>query len=144
MVRVIHASHRTGDSMRLIIPGEPIPKQRPRVTRNGAYTPAKTKNAEKEIQIMAQLETYAPIEGNVKMTVIAYFKIPKSKTVREKQLMREGKIRPTKRPDWDNIGKLVSDALNKITYNDDSQIVEAHVSKWYSDTPRTEIIVEGI
>ena len=29
-------------------------------------------------------------------------------------------ISPTKKPDWDNIGKIVSDALNKFAYKDDS------------------------
>ncbi len=53
--------------------------------------------------------------------------------------MLQGIIRPTKRPDWDNIGKIVSDALNELAYHDDSYIVDARVRKWYSDTPRVEV-----
>lgn len=38
------------------------------------------------------------------------------------------------KPDWDNIGKAVCDALNGIAYKDDSQVVSANVYKvWASD-----------
>ena len=37
--------------------------------------------------------------------------------------MLEWEIRPTKRPDLDNIAKAVLDALNGLAYQDDSQIV---------------------
>lgn len=53
--------------------------------------------------------------------------------------MLDGKIRPTKKPDWDNIGKIVTDALNKIAYRDDSQVVACRVEKWYGPIP--EVIV---
>ena len=49
-------------------------------------------------------------------------------------------IRPTRKPDFDNIGKVICDALNGIAYRDDAQIVDALVRKFYSDTPR--VIVE--
>ena len=49
-------------------------------------------------------------------------------------------IRPTRKPDFDNIGKIICDALNGIAYRDDAQIVDALVRKFYSDTPR--VIVE--
>lgn len=56
--------------------------------------------------------------------------------------MLTGEIRPTKKPDWDNIGKVVCDALNKIAYDDDSCIVDGAVHKWYSEEPR--VVVELI
>lgn len=31
--------------------------------------------------------------------------------------------------DWDNFGKLASDALNKLAYEDDKRIIDAHVHK---------------
>ena len=57
--------------------------------------------------------------------------------------MLSGFIRPTVKPDWDNIGKLVADALNGIAYDDDKCIVDAQVRKFYSDQPRTDIIIYG-
>lgn len=53
-------------------------------------------------------------------------------------------IRPTKKPDWDNIGKIVTDALNGVAYHDDAQIVDAQVRKFYSKDPRVEIIIQDI
>ena len=77
------------------------------------------------------------------MCVIAYIRIPKSATKVTKSKMLSGEIRPTVKPDWDNIGKLVADALNGVAYDDDKCIVDAQVKKIYSDHPRTDIILQG-
>ena len=53
-----------------------------------------------------------------------------------------GIIRPTKKPDLDNIAKAVLDSLNGIAYKDDSQIVSMVVSKKYSNRPRVEITLK--
>ena len=58
------------------------------------------------------------------------------------QKMRSGEIRPTVKPDFDNIGKLIADALNGVAYDDDKCIVDAQVRKFYSDNPRTEVILQ--
>lgn len=55
--------------------------------------------------------------------------------------MRAGAERPITKPDWDNVGKIVSDALNGIAYRDDSQIVDARVVKRYSDNPMVKVSV---
>ncbi len=45
-----------------------------------------------------------------------------------------------RRRDWDNWHKLTCDALSGIVYEDDSQILDAHVHKRYDATnPRIEI-----
>ena len=44
-----------------------------------------------------------------------------------------GNLNPTKKPDADNIGKVVLDALNGIAYEDDKQVIELRVSKQYSE-----------
>ena len=41
-----------------------------------------------------------------------------------------------KKPDWDNIGKIVSDALNKFAFKDDSQITDVRIFKKYAKTPK--------
>ena len=58
--------------------------------------------------------------------------------------MAANEILPCKAPDWDNIGKIVTDALNGLAYEDDKQIVDAHVIKLYSDQPRVEVELEEI
>lgn len=67
--------------------------------------------------------------------------IPKSTPKYKRPDMITGKTRPTVTPDWDNIGKLVCDALNGVAYDDDKVICEAAVYKKYSETPKTEITV---
>ena len=57
--------------------------------------------------------------------------------------MAKGEIRPTVKPDWDNIGKIISDALNGIAYKDDAQVVSCTVEKRYSNTPCVEVWLEG-
>ncbi len=58
--------------------------------------------------------------------------------------MLEGKIRPTKKPDIDNILKSVFDSLNQVAFYDDTQIIEIQASKYYSDISRIEIQIERV
>ena len=41
-------------------------------------------------------------------------------------------VRPTKKPDADNISKIVLDALNGLAYYDDNQVVTLHIDKCYA------------
>ena len=95
-------------------------KARPRMnTYTGrAYTPTKTKNYEYLVRqiFLYKYPNYKPIEGRVTMTIIAYFDIPKSTSKKREAEMLSGGISPTKKPDWDNIGKIISDALNKFAF----------------------------
>ena len=56
--------------------------------------------------------------------------------------MRDGLLRPTTKPDIDNVIKAVLDGLNGVAYADDSQVVALSASKCYSDDPRVVVIVE--
>lgn len=128
-------------TVKFTIYGKPFAKQRPRVMKTGfAFTPKETVNYETLIKHTYSSEfgtTY--LEGPLKMKVIAYFEIPKSTPKKNIPLMVDGSIRHTKKPDWDNLGKIVSDALNGVAYHDDSYIVDANVTKFYSVQPRVEI-----
>lgn len=132
--------------IKLVIPGTPMAKQRPRVLKNGiTYTPKQTVNYEtfvKQLYIMEHQQKR--IEGPIKATITAYMPIPKSTSKKRKKLMQENKILPTKKPDWDNVGKIITDALNGLAYDDDKQIVDARVIKLYSDNPRVEVELEEL
>lgn len=108
------------------------------------YTPQQTVEYESTVKSIYK-EKYSNVKllGNVFMYINAYFKIPKSAKKKEKIDMLSGNIRPIKKPDWDNVGKIISDSLNELAYHDDSQIVSANVEKWYSDNPRVEVILKG-
>lgn len=134
--------------IRFVVEGEPFGWQRAgQNRRTGAtYTQVETRRREREVELAYRNQcgwAFFGEEMYVDLKVIAYMKIPKSanKTTRTKML--EGIIRPAVKPDWDNIGKLIADALNGVAYKDDKCIVNAAVSKRYSDHPRTEVILEG-
>lgn len=128
-------------TLKIEIPIEPMGKARPRVvTRYGqsiAYTPKKTKVAEKIIALNARdamlAQNFNRIPSGTPITALidAYYGIPKSATKKFKEKCLDGSIMPTKKPDADNIAKLVLDALNGIAFDDDSQVTELIVRKHY-------------
>lgn len=132
----------------LIIPGEPQGKARARTVKNKfsgktmSFTPDKTVNYENFIKQIFMMRGHKKLEGELKMKVRAFFSIPKSTSHKKAALMECGGIRPTKKPDADNILKIIADALNKIAYDDDSQIVSATIEKYYSDKPRVEVLID--
>lgn len=127
--------------MKLTIPGEPTGKARPRVTKQGiTYTPAKTVNYETLVQELYYLEHgNKRLEGEIIARITAYFSIPKSASKKNRAAMLSGQIRPTKKPDGDNLAKIILDSLNKLAYADDSQVVDLAVAKYYGETPRVEV-----
>ena len=131
----------------LTIPGKPFGKQRHRSTRQGhTYTPTKTVNY--ETQIKERFATcypgFAPMDGPLLMNVSAYFPIAKSTSKKRAEMMRRDELFPTKKPDFDNISKVVGDALNGLAYRDDCQVVTGHIEKRFRDTPRVEIEIYRI
>ena len=138
-------------SIRFSIPGQPMGKQRPRVVHNGsfskAFTPKETVSYENLVRVMyreaAKGKRFAD-EDMLDVRVIAYYSIPKSTSKKKRKMMLEHKIRPGKKPDWDNIGKIICDSLNTVAYRDDSSIVDAQVRKFYSENPRVDVTIRRI
>lgn len=138
-------------SIRFSIPGQPMGKQRPRVVHNGsfsqAFTPKETVSYENLVRVMyreaARGKRFTD-EDMLDVRVIAYYSIPKSTSKKKRKMMLEHKIRPGKKPDWDNIGKIICDSLNTVAYRDDSRIVDAQVRKFYSENPRVDVTIRRI
>lgn len=130
----------------ITIPGEPIAKARPRMTKNGhTYTPKRTVDYERMVQTLFHSEHGSPkLEGPILLQLDLYFGIPKSRSKAARERMQQGQERPTKRPDLDNCLKAVCDALNGIAYKDDSQIVGAVIQKFWADEPRVEIEIKKL
>lgn len=133
------------------IPGQPFGKQRPRIVNRDsfskAYTPKETVSYENLVKLIYQQAAKDRMfkDGDMlDVRIIAYYEIPKSTSKKKRKEMLEHKIRPTKKPDWDNIGKIVCDSLNKIAYHDDSAVVDAQVRKFYSEQPRVDVTIRVI
>lgn len=126
--------------------GEPVGKARPRMnTRTGrAYTPTNTKLYEYSLRqwFIRDYPYFKPIETRVKVTIVAYFGIPKSTSKKKEAEMLQGNISPTKKPDADNIIKIVLDAMNKFAFKDDTQVTKLEIEKKYDKTPRIYIKIE--
>lgn len=135
------------DRVQLTIPLRPRGKERPRWSKKTKrmYTPASTTNYEDFIKLVYR-QNYGtqmfPKNVPLDIRIRAYCPIPKSDTLTARAKKLTGAIRPTVKPDWDNIGKIVADALNKIAYHDDAQIVDSQTRKFYSDNPRVEILIQ--
>jgi Holliday junction resolvase RusA-like endonuclease len=93
-----------------VIPGQPVPKGRPRFGRGHAYTPKKTKEAEEVIKwsfFGATGNSWKPLKEYAELRV-SFF------------------IRGYRRADLDNLIKLVADSLNGMAWTDDRIVREIH------------------
>lgn len=126
--------------------GEPKGKQRPRLCKirgqNVVYTPKQTIEYEKKIRACYRrlLSEKFPRGTPLKINITALFPIPNRFNKEQKSKALNGKIQPTKKPDSDNIIKIILDALNDTAYFDDSQVCGINFIKKYGETP--QIIVE--
>lgn len=130
-----------------VVYGEPNGKGRPRFSRTTGrtYTPQQTVSYENLVKTEYQLQCPGikfPDDTMLDVRVFAYYAIPKSASKKKRAAMLAHQIRPIKRPDFDNIGKIVCDSLNNIAYRDDAQIVDAQVRKFYSDEPRVVVSIQ--
>ena len=138
-------------TIRFTVPGEPTGKGRPRVFKaNGvsrAVTPQKTLSYENLVKwIVGESMDVEQLTGEIEAEIKAYYTIPKRMTKKNRQLIEEGKLHPTKKPDLDNVAKIILDALNGIAYKDDSQVVRLYIEKEYADDdkPRVEVVLREL
>jgi len=128
--------------------GEPVGKGRPRFARRGAfthaYTPEKTKTYEDEIRMMARAAMGAsePLETPVTVAIYIRVGIPASFSKQKRKDALSGILKPTKKPDLDNVAKCFLDSMNEIVYLDDKQVINLHVTKVYAETPAVEVMVK--
>lgn len=138
-------------SLNFFVIGDPIGKKAPTFVGKGvrmrsgrmihAVPNTKAKNFQKSIAWQARVamseQRVYMLTGNVKLTIYAFVRRAESNKMSG----------PRIKPDWDNVCKLVGDALNKVAYKDDVQVVEAHVYKSFA-LPENEaglrIIVEDL
>lgn len=85
------------------------------------------------------IETFKdkPLEAKINV----FFSVPSSFSKKKRLQALKGEIRPTVKPDCDNIAKNINDALNRIAYPDDKQITSLQVNKYYSTSDYVEIFI---
>jgi Holliday junction resolvase RusA-like endonuclease len=129
------------------IPGEPQGKRRARFVRAGhfikSYADPKTLNYETFIREMfcVAYPGFTPVGDQVEVEIKSFCGMPKNVSKKKRALMETGELRPAKRPEVDNIAKVILDALTGLAFKNDSQVVKLLVEKSYSDRPRTAVEV---
>lgn len=131
----------------VIVTGKIKGKARPRFnTKTGrAFTTRDTIVYENLVKRCYQEQCGKRLNGAIRMRIEVYYKIPKSYSKKRVQAIRDGLERPIKTPDIDNIEKIIYDSLNGIAYEDDKQIVDSSVKKfWTEEQERIEFELEEI
>ena len=98
------------DRFSVFIPGNPRPKQRPRVVNGRAYTPRKTRQWENTVGWWWKSKQGPRFDGPIAVKLDFYY--------------------PTaRRVDLDNLAKAALDGLQGVAFEDDAQIVRMEASK---------------
>lgn len=113
------------------VPGPVVPKHRPRFTGGYAYTDSRTRKYEQHVRTsaMAALEAWKLKNGHWNGA--------------RRFILSVSVYMPDKRKrDLDNCLKSISDALNGLLYNDDSQLDEIYAARFLDkEEPRVDVRV---
>lgn len=131
------------------IKGQPMGKQRPKFTKVGKfakiYTPKETVNYETLVKLSYQQQCKEYFDNQpLRVRIKAFYQIPKSYSFKKKMQCYDDKIKPTTKPDCDNIAKIICDALNTIAYDDDKQIIELTIEKHYGLEPMVLVAITSL
>lgn len=109
------------------------------------YTPAETRAYQRAVALAAKvaMKGQGPLAGPLRLLVIAFMPVPASWSGRKRDAALAGTLRPTVKPDYDNIIKQM-DALKGIVWTDDVQVVDGRAVKLYAENPRLRIEISQI
>ena len=128
------------------VPGAIKGKGRPRVNSytGVVYTPTATKDYEYLVEqyFLLKYPKFKQLEGRLSVSIIATFNIPKCTKKQDREGMLENNISPTKKPDIDNIVKIILDSMNKFAFKDDTQITKLSVEKIYGEEEKILVSIE--
>lgn len=142
------------DTVTIRLPGAPRGKgrHRARIVHRAGQTPRiqshsdeKTEAYESALRVAAGLVMRGRplLTGPLSLQIFAFLPIPASFSKRKRLEAIDRRLRPTVKPDWDNIAKTI-DALNKVVWPDDAAVVDAVVRKFYSEKPSLVLVVKAL
>lgn len=124
--------------------GKERPRYNPKTKR--MYTPTKTSSFEEKVKWAFKAKYNVETELSTrpfKAKIIAVFEPAASLSKKKKEELLF-KIDYTKKPDVDNIAKIVLDSLNGLAYKDDSQVSALLVLKDYGTENKVIVELEEI
>lgn len=114
----------------------------------GSYDPKNSRDFKATLHLLAQTELIAEgkhqIEGPCAMTIHFFVPIPKSFSKNKRQQALDGIIRPTNKPDVDNLAKSVMDAFTGVLYTDDRLVVQITVFKFYREREGVDVTIQSL
>ena len=129
------------------VPGPVRGKGRPRIIKIGGFSRMKADEKTASYENLVALAcreaigaTLSPFDGPVCVSLAARFAPATSAPRRARAAMLAGELPPAKKPDLDNIIKVL-DALNGIAWGDDAQVVSVFARKYYAETPGLDIVI---
>ena len=135
--------------LKFVVPGDPKGKGRPRVESHGGFSKARTpedtvlyENLIKTMYIQQCRRAFFEKDIPLDVRIIGYYSIPSGASKKRKAMMATHLLRPMKKPDCDNVAKVVMDSLNKLAYHDDAQVVDFQFRKFFSFRPRLVITIQ--
>lgn len=118
------------EPIKIIIPGRPVPKERPRLTVDGRkkyiYTPKETSKFEKQVALAALTAADGKVLfGDIAINIKLYFS-------------------DRKFGDLDNYAKSILDGLQGVLFENDKQVSKLHIERYIDKNERAEVIVEEV
>lgn len=138
--------------VKFTVPGTPVSKARARTfwdAKTGSYrsvTPEKTASYEGIVKLFYQHcagGAVFDLGTPVAIEITARFEPARSESKKRRNLMLAGEIRHTRKPDIDNVVKTVMDALNKLAWHDDSQVISIKAEKRYSEVAGLDVVIKS-
>ncbi len=120
---------------------------RPRVSNIGGHARMRTETVDREAMNDINslwVQAGSPrLEGAIGITIVAEPARPRDHFTSKGELSKKGQRTPLpcRKPDLDNVAKLVMDALNGRAYRDDVDVVNLGLSRRWSDTGFERTIV---
>ena len=150
----MHEWHRSVP-IRVTVPGPPkaLERNRTRIvnTKDGRqfvanYQPAKSRAEHSTIRSIAAsiMGNRPPLDCPLELRLVAYMPIPRSWSKRDQAAALADRIRPSGKPDADNLLKMAEDGMTGVVWRDDSLVTDTMLWKRYSDRPRLVIEVYAL
>ncbi|MBO8442602.1 MAG: RusA family crossover junction endodeoxyribonuclease [Spirochaetes bacterium] len=90
---------------------------------------------------MPEVTTAARDELGYAVTIVIRKACPKSFSKKKRKAALAGELRPTTKPDLDNVAKTILDALNGVAWKDDSEITTLAITKRYSELSSASVLI---
>ena len=134
--------------IKLVIPGNPVAKARPRFYRRGRFVGTYNSQVTDEGKAMLQIQQQYKemlITEPVEVEIQAFFKRPNYHYGSGRNRLRLKSSAPPyclKNKDVDNLAKFYLDCMNDVVWQDDSQVVRLTVEKAWAEDREPKTIIK--